>query len=129
RRERDEHRVGPMERPEEQAADRRCRIGVRDSTEQAVHSHGLQGHLLQDAEGKIADKMPRIEEMGGRTGKRAERGSGDQQAGYENQEYRCSAASGWPEVVGAPAERFGRVAMKGKAQNHPNWKNRPGLRL
>lgn len=117
-----------MQRSEEQTAGGCGRNRAFEPTEQPVHRHGLQGHLLQNAEGEVVDESPRIKEKSGSSTERAKRSADADQPGGKQQENGSGAARCGPEVVGAPAECAGRVAVQSKAQNHPSGENDPGLR-
>jgi hypothetical protein len=111
--------------------DNTCKESGRESIiegiEEPVGHIGIQGHLLEQAKGGIAEDPAKLSEVRRQAVKRTEprcRHEGRENKGGEDSQ---ALASRRPQIVGSPAERFRRVAVQRHAYNEPNRENNPGI--
>ena len=117
---RNEDGVGPMKGREKQASNDGCDIGAGECAEQAVHGHGLQRDLLQRAKSEISDEAMRLDEVSGQAMQSSEGDAYTNQSNDEDKKDRSGELRGGLQIIRAPSERFGIVAMQEKAEQEPN---------
>ena len=81
--------------------------------------------MLERTEREVADESVAIEEMLRRAVQGTKRHAGNDDCGDERGEHPQALAGRGPEIVGAPAERFRRVAMEQEAREEPDGKDDP----
>lgn len=125
--ERNQDRIGPMERTKDHPCDQSSAHLTPCCGEKPIGGVGIQPHLLQQAKSHVSEEMLRDEQMTGRAMQSAEENTHsaeDKDARHKN--HRGPPRCG-PQIVRAPAERFRGVPMKNKTAAEPNRKNDPRI--
>src|ERR1700674_2121553 len=94
-------------------------------SQEPIHQKRLQTHLLEHAEGEVADESARSYEMAGLSMECAQEKAQDGYRRDEKSNWQDELACGTPKIICTPTESSGRVAVKDEAKNKPYRKYRP----